>query len=121
MLAAGPEKNRHAKGDDSAEADPPWKFHHRQPAWLGIKFAAKNSGDVVGKTTQDRNDYKADDHGNNVAEVVAALPGENSAEKDPEQRAISVAENSEHDRNDADVRMHDNQVGSCRRHNDHQD
>jgi hypothetical protein len=50
---------------------------------LGVKFAAEDSSDVVRQTAQNCDHDEADDHRNNVAEIVAAPLGENSPEKDP--------------------------------------
>ena len=75
MLAAGSEQNGDEEGHDRAEADPPRKFHDGQPGRLGIKFAAENSGDVVRQAAQNRDNDKADNHRDDIAEVVAARFG----------------------------------------------
>ena len=48
--------------------------------------------------------------------VLVSIP----AEKHAEERAVGVAENPEHDRNDADVGMNDDEIGSGRGDDDHQ-
>ena len=42
---------------------------------LGINFAAEDSGDVVRQTAQNRDDDEADNHRDDVAEIVAARFG----------------------------------------------
>src|SRR5882762_5356185 len=88
MFVAGTEQNRHTKREDGAEADPPRKREHREPARLSIQLRTEDTGDAIRQATQYRNDNEADNHCDDVAEIVAAAFGENSAEKDPEQRAI---------------------------------
>src|SRR5436190_22513604 len=78
MFAPRPEKNRHAERDDSAEANPPGKFHYWQPARLLVELSAENAGDVVGKTAQNRDNDEADDHGDNVTAVIAARLGQHA-------------------------------------------
>ena len=81
MLAGRPEKNCHRKSDDCSEANPPREFHYRQPVRLRVKARPKYPGDVVWQSAQDRDYDEADDHGDNIAAIVAASFGENSAEK----------------------------------------
>jgi hypothetical protein len=81
MLAASPEQNRHKKGDNRSETNPPREFHYRQPVRLRVKARPKYPGDVVWQSAQDRDYDEADDHGDNIAAIVAASFGENSAEK----------------------------------------
>jgi hypothetical protein len=52
----------------------------------------EDTGDAIRQPTQYRNDNEADNHCDDVAKIVAAAFGKNSAEKDPEQRAICVTE-----------------------------
>jgi len=85
MLAARSEQDRHGKRDDGAEADPPRKCGHREPAWLSIQLRTEDTGDAIRQPTQYRDDDEADDHSDDVSEIVAAAFGKNSAEKDPEQ------------------------------------
>src|SRR6266403_2576839 len=84
MLATSPEQNRNAKRDDGAEADPPRKCEHREPAWLSIQLRTEDTGDAIRQPTQYRNNDETDDHRDDVAEVIAAALGKNSAEKNPE-------------------------------------
>ena len=105
MLATGSEQNRHAKRHDCAEADPPGKFH--APGASSVEYtdcAPKMLGDAVRQTAQYRDDDEADNHGDDVAEIVAAAFGKHSAEKNPEQRAIGVTEIPEHNRDDPHIR-----------------
>src|ERR1700746_3438487 len=95
MFATRLEKDRHAKRDDSSEAYPPGKFHHRQPARLRVQFAAKYAGDLVRQTAQDCHDHEADDHRENITKIVAAAFGKNPAEKNTKQRAVGITENSQ--------------------------
>src|SRR5581483_1075901 len=81
MLALRPEKNRHRKSDDCSEANPPREFHQRQPAWLFVKLCAEDARDVVRQSAQDGDDDEADDHGDDVAAIIATSFGENAAEE----------------------------------------
>src|SRR5215468_7897406 len=110
MLAAIPEQNRHGKRDDGAETDPPGEFHQRQPAGLRVQLTAEYAGELIWQTAQNCNDDETDDHRDDVSEVVAASFGEHAAQENAEQRSVRVAENSEHDGNDAHIRMHDDEV-----------
>ena len=76
---ASSEQNRHGKRDDCAEANPPGKCHHRQPARLRVQLTAEQAGDVVRKTTQNRDDDEAQDHRDDVSHVVTAPLGEHPA------------------------------------------
>src|SRR5207247_9820015 len=100
MLAASPEQNGDEESDDRPEADPPRKREHREPARLSIQLRTEDTGDAIRQATQYRNDNEADDHGDDVAEIVAETFGKNSAEKDPEQRPICVTEDSQCNRSD---------------------
>src|SRR5439155_26340451 len=71
MFTSAPEQNRHGKRDDGAEADPPGKFHHRQPIRLRVQLTAEQAGNFIWKTTQNRNDDEAYDHRDDVSQVVA--------------------------------------------------
>src|SRR5438552_8419637 len=113
MLAAGLEQNRQRKSDDGAETNPPGKFDHRQPRRLRVELAPEKSGDVVGQTTQDRDNDEADNHVDDVAAVVAAALGNNSAEKNTKQRAVRVTKNPQHDRYDPHVGVNDDEIRSC--------
>ena len=68
------------------------------------RLLPKDSRDVVRQSAQDRDDDKARDHGDDVAAIVPARLGKHSAKKHTEKRAVGVAENPEHDRDDADIR-----------------
>src|SRR5439155_15903618 len=114
MLAASPEQNGNEESHDRAEADPPRKREHREPARLNIQLRTEDTGDAIRQATQYRNDNEADNHCDDVAEIVAAALGKNSAEKDPEQRAIRVAENSQRNRDDPHIGMHNHEIGSNR-------
>src|SRR2546423_15571240 len=109
-LAVRPEKNCHQKSDDRSEADPPREFHYWEPAWLFVKFRANQGRDLIRQSAQDRHDDEAADHGDDVAAVVPARLGQHAPEKDAEDRAVGVPANSEHDRDDADVGMHDDEI-----------
>jgi hypothetical protein len=76
MLVACFEQDCDRKCDDCAEANPPWKFHKWQPAWLRVQLTAQQAGDVVWETTQNGNDDEACDHRDDVSQVIAASPGE---------------------------------------------
>ena len=78
MFAARLEKDSNAKSDDGTEANPPGKFHHRQPGRLRVELAAEKTGDVVGKTAQDRDDDEAHNHRDDVTAVIAARPGQHT-------------------------------------------
>ncbi len=75
MFATGPEQNGDEESHDRAEADPPRKFHHGQPARLGIKFAVEDSSNLVRQTAQNRDDDETDNHREDVAEIVSARFG----------------------------------------------
>src|ERR1700720_2383606 len=104
MRATSPEKNRHEKRNDASEADPPRKFHRREPWRIDVGNLAEQSRDSVRQIAQDRNDDEANDHGDDVATIVAARFGEHAGEENSEDRAVGVTINPEHDRNDAHVR-----------------
>src|SRR5437773_11315541 len=97
MFATSLEQNRYAKGDDGAEANPPGKFHHRQPARLRVELAAENSGDVVRQTAQNCDDDKADDHREHVAEIIASGFGQHAGKKHAEHRAVGVTVHFQND------------------------
>src|SRR5207249_843139 len=78
----------------------PWKFHHRQPARLRVELAAENSGDVVRQTAQNCDDDKADDHRNDVAEIIASGFSQHAGKKNAEHRAVGVTVNSQNDWDD---------------------
>src|SRR5438552_805852 len=111
-LAVRPEKNCHQKSDDRSEADPPREFHYWEPAWLFIKFRADHGRDLIRQSAQDRHDDEAADHGDDIAAVVPARLGQHSRKKDTEQRAVGVAENPKHDRNNEDAGMRDHEISS---------
>ena len=81
MFAARPEKNRYRESDDCSETNPPGKFHYREPARLRVELCAKDIREAIGKPAQDCDDDEADDHGDDVAEIVATSLSEHSAEK----------------------------------------
>ena len=47
MFTSAPEQDRHGKRDDGAEADPPGKFHHRQPIRLRVQLTAEQAGNFI--------------------------------------------------------------------------
>ena len=58
----------------------PKQIHHGnsitgKPGRLGIRVCSENSRDVVRQAAQNRDDDEADDHGDDVAEIVAARFG----------------------------------------------
>ncbi len=57
----------------------------------------------VVQSALESDDDEAAEHGDDVADFVAAPPGEEADEENAEQRAVYVAEDSEHDRDDARV------------------
>ena len=73
MLAVCPEKNRHEKRDDGSEADPPREFHGWEPMWPDVRDFPKRSRNRVRQIADDRDNDKADDHGENISKIVAAL------------------------------------------------
>ena len=87
---------------------------------MSIQLRTEDTGDAIRQATQYRNDNEADNHCHDVAEIVAAAFGKNSAEKDPEQRAICVTEDSQRNRDDPHIGMHNHEIGSNRCNNDHQ-
>src|SRR6267378_3992257 len=121
MLTPSSEQNRDKKRDDGAEADPPRKREHREPARLSIQLRTEDTGDAIRQPTQYRDDDEADDHSDDVSKIVAAAFGKNSAEKDPEQRAISVTEDSQRNRDDPHIGMHNHEIGSGRGNYNHQE
>src|SRR5262249_26729650 len=121
MLAARPEENGHAKSDDCSETDPPGKFYGWQPIRSHVGDAAEDSSNRIEEITDDRHDEKSDDHRDDVAKIVAPTAGKHSAKKNAEDRTISVGEDAQHDRNDAKIRGNDDQIGSERRNDNHQD
>ena len=50
MLAPCFEQHRDGKRDDGAEANPPRKFHHWQPARLHVQLTAEQAGDIIRET-----------------------------------------------------------------------
>src|ERR1700739_2515873 len=88
MLVASPEKNRHRKSDDCSEADPPGKFHYRQPTRLFVKLCPKKRGEIVRQSAQDRDHSESDYHGEDVAVIVAAGFGQHAGQEDAENRAV---------------------------------
>src|SRR5439155_27247507 len=79
MVALSPEQDGHAKRDDCAEANPPGKFHYRKPARLRISGRSEKPRDIVRQPAQNCDHDEADDHGEDVAKIIAAFPGEYSA------------------------------------------
>src|SRR5437870_3792622 len=120
MLAASLEQDCHAKCDNGSEANPPGEFHYREPARLRISSRSEKPRDIVRQSAQNCDHDEADDHGEDVAKIIAASPGEYSAKKDAEERAISVSEDAEDDRDNTHIRMHDDQVRRCRCYDDHE-
>src|SRR5439155_10995957 len=120
LRACSPKQNRHEKRDDCPEANPPGEFHYREPARLRISSRCEKPRDIVRQPAQNCDHDEADDHGEDVAKIITAFPGEYSAKKNAEERAISVSEDAEDDRDNTHIRMHDDQVRRCRRYNDHE-
>src|SRR5262249_3013800 len=112
MFTSRPETNRHAKCHDGTETDPPGEFHDRQPARLAVKFGTTDPSNGVWQATQDGNDHKPNDHRDDVTDIITAPLRQHAGEENTEQRSISVAKNTEHDRNDPDIGMHNHQIGS---------
>src|SRR5436190_12570721 len=79
MLVARFEQHRDRKRDDCAEANPPRKCHHRQPAGLRVQLTAHEPGDVVWETAQNGHDDEPCDHRDDISEVVAASPRKHPA------------------------------------------
>src|SRR4029078_3277253 len=121
MLAPCFEQHRDGKRDDGAEANPPGKFHHRQPAWLRVQLTAEQASNIVRQTAQDRDNNEAYDHRDDVSQVVAASFSEHPTQENAEQRSVRVAEYPEHDWDDAYFRMHDDEVRRGRCDDNHQD
>src|SRR5437773_7051951 len=120
MVASGAEQNRHEKGNNGAEADPPRKFHDRQPFRLGIELTPEYFGQMVGKSAQNRDHDKAGKHGNEIAVIVPARFRQHAGEKNSENGAVSVTINPEHNRNNAHSRPDDDKVRGGRGNDDHQ-
>src|SRR6266516_5024003 len=120
MLAAGSEQNRHTKRDNGSEADPPGEYQDGQPARLRVSSRSEKSGDAVRQTAQDGDNDETDNHGEDVSKIIAASLCEYSAEKNTQERPVSVTKNSEHDRDDPHIGMHDHKIGGGRRDGDHQ-
>src|SRR5204863_3792751 len=119
MLAASPEKNRHRKSDDCSEANPPGKFYGWMRGGFDVSNIAKQSRDRIQEVAQNRDDDKAGNHGDEVAAIIAARFCEHAGQENAEHRTVSVAINSEYNRNDADVRQHDHEIGCGRCDHDH--
>src|SRR5438067_4602089 len=107
MLAASPEKNRHRKSDDCSEANPPGKFHRRQPTWrlverMFVRIAdfQDSSCHSVRQIADNGDDNKTDDHGNDVAVIAATRFGEHARQENAEDGTVGVTVNTEHDRDD---------------------
>ena len=103
----------------------PKQIHHgnaikgSQTGWV-YSLPPKIPGDTIRQATQNRDDNKANNHCDDVAEIVSAAFGKYSAKKDPEQRAIGVAEDSQAHRDDPHIGMHDHEIRSNRCNNNHQ-
>src|SRR5262249_59670849 len=111
MLVAGPEEDRDGKGDDRSEKDPPGKFDGGQPVGLCVGDATEDSSNRIEEIADDRDDDESDNHRDDVPEVAATTPGEHSTEKNTEDWSIGVGEDAENDRNDAKVRVDNDQIG----------
>src|SRR5439155_27132944 len=120
MLAASLEQNRDTKRDNGSEADPPGEYQHREPARLHISSRSEKPRDIVRQPAQNCDHDEADDHGEDVAKIIAASPGEYSAYKDAQERAIRISEAAENDRDDTHIRMHNDQIRSRRCNDDHE-
>ena len=81
------------------------------------KIPATPFGNPLKIATQD----EAEDHGEDVPEIVAPIFRQHSGKEDAKERAVGVAKNSEHDRDDPDVGMNDDEVGRGAGDKDHQD
>src|SRR2546423_10478345 len=112
MLVASPEKNRHRKSDDGSEANPPREFQQGQPIRLGVELAAEKFGDLVWQAAENRDHDKPNDHREDVASIVSASFGQHAGEKYSENRAVGITVNPEHDRNNAHIRINDDDVSS---------
>src|SRR5437588_9073363 len=121
MFAPCNEPERNEKHNNASEADPPGEFHHWQPVRLVIKFGAEYSCDRVWQSADQANDDESRDHGDEVSVIVAAGFGQHTSEENAEDRAISVAVNSEHNRNNAHVWINNNEVRGGRGDADHED
>ena len=115
------EKNSHAKGDDCSETDPPRKFDGRQPIRPCVGDPTEDSSNRVEEIADDCDDDESDNHGDDVADVAATTSGKHSTKKNTEDGPISVGEDAEDNRNDAKIRVDNDEIGSDRGNDDHKD
>src|ERR1700761_2477107 len=92
------------------ESNPPRELDLRQPGRFpqdGIdRRGMRELPKIVVQAAQDRHDDEAAGHREKIATLAATPLGEQSDQENPEQRPVGVAENSEHDGDDARV-LHD--------------
>src|SRR4051794_3443647 len=107
VAALGPEQDRDAEGHNRSEEDPPGKFHDGQPIGLRVILSAKEVGDLVRQAAKDRDRNEAEDHGENVTEIVSTPLRQHPCEEDAEKRTIGISKNTQDDRDNSHVGIHD--------------
>ena len=107
LLLAGGVGNSMAmeKVIDAAESDAPRERDLREPRRLPEKarIAGADLPERVVQAAEDANGEETGDHRDDVAGIVAAGFREHAREKHPEQRTVRVAEDAEHDRDNAEI------------------